>query len=103
MIIVTPAAVACLKTLILQHPEDPVIRIELKDLDEVRLLLSITLEDVARPDDRVQHVDGLTVAVEAQSAPRVSGAKLDYEEEQGFRLLHPAPEDELKLDLLNLN
>ncbi|MGH7205706.1 MAG: HesB/IscA family protein [Nitrospiraceae bacterium] len=103
MIKVTPSAIRKLKALIVEHPEDPIVRLRLKDLDEERLGFSITLEDSTQPDDEVQHIDGLTLAVEGHSAHRMDGITLDYLEAGGFTFLHPEPQDEIKLDFFNLN
>jgi Fe-S cluster assembly iron-binding protein IscA len=96
MLSVTTAAILRLKALILEHPEDPIVRVTVKDLDEERLVLSISLEDRIRPDDVIQDCEGLTVAVSASSAPRMDGATLDYEEPGGFTFRHP-PEEEFDL------
>lgn len=88
MIAMTLAAIAKLKSIRINHPEDPVVRIAVRDLDESRLSFSITLEATTRPDDDVQQVDGLTVAVDRRSAPRMEGVTVDYTEALGFRFLH---------------
>ena len=43
MIAVTPAAIRQLKQLVAEHPDDPIVRLTLHDLDEQRLGLGITL------------------------------------------------------------
>ena len=88
MIAITVAAIAKLKALQVDHPEDPVIRISVRDLDDSRLSFSITLEANTQPDDDVQPVDGLTIAINRRSAPRMEGVTLDYTEAGGFRFLH---------------
>ena len=106
MIKVTKSAVVKLKALIVEHPEDPIVRVKVRDLDEARLTFNITLENKTQPDDQIQELDGLTVAVEAQSAPRMDGITLDYQESGGFKFIHPEPtehKDTFKLDLINLN
>ncbi len=103
MIKVTRSAVEYLKTLILAHPEDPVVRVQVKDLDDHRLTFNITLEDKVRPDDEVQTVDGLTIAVVGSSAARLDGITMDYQEPGGFKFHHAGPQDEFRLDLINLN
>jgi Fe-S cluster assembly iron-binding protein IscA len=103
MVMVTPAAAARLKALIVEHPDDPVVRLAIKDLDEERLVFSITLEAEPQPDDEVQTCDGLTVAIAAASAPRMDGVMLDYAEPGGFTFRHPAPPDEDALRAINLN
>lgn len=103
MVIVTPAAVARLKALIVEHPDDPVVRLAIKDLDEERLVFSITLEAAAQPDDEVQTCDGLTVAVAATSAPRMDRVTLDYATSGGFTFRHPAPPDRDALHEINMN
>jgi Fe-S cluster assembly iron-binding protein IscA len=99
----TRSAVERLKGLILEHPEDPIVRVQVKDLDEQRLSFSITLEDRIQPDDQTQTVDGLTVAVPAVSAVRMDGITMDYEEPGGFRFHHSDHQNDLRLDLINLN
>ncbi|MBI4401811.1 MAG: hypothetical protein HY581_09290 [Nitrospirae bacterium] len=103
MIIVTLSAIRKLKALILEHPEDPIVRVGIKDLDEARLAFSITLERVPQPDDEIQHIDGLTVAVAASSALRLDGVTLDYLAHEGFKFLHPTERELPRLDLFNLN
>ncbi len=103
MIFLTEQAVTKLKVLILEHPEDPFVRLKVRDLDETRLSYNITLEDKVQPDDEVQEVQGLTVAVEGQSASRMQGITLDYQEPKGFTFIHPEQEGESKLDVFNLN
>ncbi len=89
MINVTDNAAAKLKTLILEHPEDPVVRLSVEDLDETRLRFKITLESDPQPDDDVLECNGLTLAIDAASVPRMDGLTVDYLEPEGFRFLHP--------------
>jgi len=88
MIAVTIAAIAKLKAIQVHHPEDPVVRISVRDLDDSRLSFNITLEANTLPDDDVQQVDGLTIAVDRRSVPRMEGVTVDYTEAEGFRFLH---------------
>lgn len=88
MIAVTIAAIAKLKAIQVHHPDDPVVRITVRDLDEARLCFSITLESETKQDDTVQEIDGLTIAVDRASAPRVEGVTVDYTEADGFRFHH---------------
>jgi len=88
MIAVTVAAIAKLKALQVNHPEDPVVRISVRDLDESRLSFSITLDANTQPDDAVQEIDGLTIAVDRRSAPRMEKVTVDYTEATGFCFLH---------------
>ena len=69
MIFLTEQAVTKLKVLILEHPEDPIVRLMVRDLDEARLSYNITLEDKIQPDDEVLVVKGLTVGVEGAECP----------------------------------
>jgi Fe-S cluster assembly iron-binding protein IscA len=103
MIIITPAAQRQLLQLIADHPEDPVVRVSIKDLDHERISFSITLEAVPRPDDAVQNLDGLQVAVEGSSATRMDGMTIDYAEPDGFRFVHPGSVEQSKLRVINLN
>lgn len=103
MIIVTPSAIHKLKTLLMEHPEDQVVRISVKDLDDHRLAFGLTLEEADQPGDEIQVVEGLTVAIEKQSAPRMDGMIMDYREPEGFRFLHPATPDELTRQPSSLN
>lgn len=103
MIKLTPSAIRKLKTLIIEHPEDPIVRVSVKDLDDHRIGFSIALEDSTQPDDEVQYIDGLTVVVQGQSVSRMDGITLDYQEPGGFKFHHPEPQEEFKLDLFNLN
>ena len=88
MIAVTVAAIAQLKAIQLHHPEDPVVRISVRDLDDSRLSFSITLESNTQPDDDVQQIDGLTIAIDRRNAPRMERVTVDYTEASGFRFLH---------------
>ena len=85
----TPTALSKLKALILEHPEDPVVRFTVQDVDETRLAINIALESEPLADDHVQEHDGLTVAIEGRSAARMDGVILDYVEPEGFTFLHP--------------
>ncbi len=91
MISITPRAVKRLKALITEHPEDPIVRVTLKDLEDHRLVFSISLESEVHPDDEAQQCDGLTVAIPGSSVARLDGVTLDYRENEGFKFLHPDP------------
>ena len=88
MIAVTLAAITKLRAIQTHHPEDPVVRISVRDVDDSRLSFGITLEANTQPDDDIQQVDGLTIAVDRRSAPRMEGVTVDYTEGEGFRFLH---------------
>lgn len=88
MISLTLAAIARLKAIQLHHPEDPIVRISVRDLDDSRLSFSITLESNAESSDTVQQIDGLTIAMDRRSAARMEGVLVDYSESTGFRFLH---------------
>jgi iron-sulfur cluster assembly protein len=88
MIAATVAAIAQLKAIQVHHPEDPVVRISVRDLGDSHLSFSITLEANTQPDDDVLQIDGLTIAVDRRSAPRMEGVTIDYAEADGFRFLH---------------
>jgi iron-sulfur cluster assembly protein len=88
LIAATVAAIEKLKAIQVHHPEDPVVRISVRDLGDSRLSFSITLEANTQPDDDVQQLDGLTIAVDRRSAPRMEGVTIDYTEADGFRFLH---------------
>jgi Fe-S cluster assembly iron-binding protein IscA len=88
MIALTLAAIAQLKAIQVHHPQDPVVRISVHDLDDSRLSFSITLEASPQPDDDVRQIDGLAIAVDRRSAPRMEGVTMDYSEATGFRFLH---------------
>jgi Fe-S cluster assembly iron-binding protein IscA len=103
MIIVTPAAQRQLLQLIAAHPEDPVVRLSVKDLDHGRIAFSITLESEPHADDEVQNLDGMQMAVEGRSATRLDGITVAYEEPGGFRFLHPQKADQDTLGVINLN
>ena len=100
MITLTVAAVAQLKAIQLHHPEDPVVRISVRDLGDSRLSFGITLEATTQPDDDVQQVNGLTIAVDRQSAPRMEGVTVDYTEAAGFRFLHDGHGRSLPLSMI---
>lgn len=100
MIALTFAAIAQLKAIQVHHPEDPVVRISVRDLDDSRLSFSITLEPNPQPDDDVRQVDGLTIVVDRRSALRMENVTVDYTEAQGFRFLHD--DDGRSLPLLTI-
>jgi len=56
MLNLTWTAIERLRKLIEEHPEDPVVRITLRDLDDQRLSLAITLEPAIQEEDEVQHI-----------------------------------------------
>ena len=103
MITVTDAAAVKLQTLILEHPNDPVVRLQVDDLDQTRLKFQITLVSDPEEDDDVQECNGLTVAIDAGSVARIDGITVDYEEPAGFRFLHPEPGGPDLLRLINPN
>ena len=103
MIKITQSAVQHLKALILAHPEDPIVRVQVKDLDDRRLTFNITLEDKVQPDDEVQIIHGLTVVVAGASSARLEGITMDYQEPGGFKFHHAEPQEDFRLDLINLN
>jgi Fe-S cluster assembly iron-binding protein IscA len=100
---VTRSAVERLKALVVEHPEDPIVRVQVKDVDNQRLAFSIALEDKVQPDDQAQTIDGLTVAIPAASAMRMDGITMDYQEPTGFKFHHADHHDDLRINLINLN
>ncbi len=88
MIAITLAAITKLKAIQTHHPEDPIVRISVRDVDDSRLSFSITLEATTQPGDDVQQMDGLTIAVDRRSASRMERVTIDYTEASGFRFLH---------------
>lgn len=96
MLTLTRTALERLRTLIQEHPEDPVVRITLRDVNTQRLSLSITLEATTREDDELAQIDGVTVALDRASAHRTNGMTVDYREPGGFSFAHP-PGEELGL------
>jgi Fe-S cluster assembly iron-binding protein IscA len=99
----TQSAVERLKALIREHPEDPIVRVQVRDLDEQRLSFNITLEDRVQSNDEVQVVDSLTVAIPAVSAPRMNGVTMDYQEPGGFTFHHSDQQNDSRLNLIKLN
>ena len=99
----TQSAIERLKALIHEHPEDPIVRVQVKDLDEQRLSFSITLEDRVQPEDKVQIVDSLTVAVPNSSEARMEGITMDYQEPGGFKFHHSENPNDLRLNVISLN
>ena len=99
----TRTAVEQLKALIIKHPEDPIVRVQVKDVDDQRLAFSITLEDRVHPDDQARTIDGLTVAIPAASAARMDGITMDYQDPGGFKFHHTTHQDDPPLDLISLN
>src|SRR5205823_13553270 len=103
MITITTAARRRLLQLIAEHPDDPVVRLSITDLDHQRVAFSISLESEPRPDDSVQNLAVLTVADEGRSAGRLDGITMDYTETDGFKFLHPGHAEQDKLRAINLN
>ncbi len=99
----TRTAVEQLKALIIEHPEDSIVRVQVKDVDDQRLAFSITLEDRVHPDDQARTIDGLTVAIPAASAARMDGITMDYQGPGGFKFHHTTHQDDPPLDLISLN
>jgi Fe-S cluster assembly iron-binding protein IscA len=91
MLNLTWTAIERLRKLIEEHPDDPVVRITLRDLDDNRLSLAITLEPVAQEEDQVQQIEGLTIALERASVHRTTGMTVDFQEATGFSFVHPPP------------
>lgn len=98
----TKPALDRLKALIVEHPKDPIVRVQVKDVDDRRLAFSITLEDRVQPDDQAQAIDGLTIAVPAVSAARMDGLTMDYEEPNGFKFHHSDQQNDIP-PFINLN
>ena len=74
MLNLTRTALERLRALIREHPDDPVVRIAVRDVTAQRLSLSITLEATTRDDDAVEQIDGVTVALDRASAHRTGRA-----------------------------
>ncbi|MCC6965413.1 MAG: hypothetical protein IT391_03905 [Nitrospira sp.] len=102
MLTLTPKAVDRLRALLLEHPEDPVVRIAVRDVNAQRLSFSITLEEAAREADVVERIEGLTIALDRSSAHRTSGMTVDFQAGKGFLFAHP-PADELGLIMPSSN
>lgn len=95
MVILTSAAVERLKKLIAAHPEEPIVRLKLRDM-ESRLIFTITLESAVHYHDEVQESNGMTIALEAESAARLDGVTVDYTESDGFKFRHPEHDVQVK-------
>ncbi|MCS6289287.1 MAG: hypothetical protein H8K10_09955 [Nitrospira sp.] len=102
MLNLTWTAIERLRKLIEEHPDDPVVRITLRDVDAQRLSLSITLEPAAQEEDEVQHFEGLTVALDRASVHRTNGMTVDFQTDKGFTFVHP-PAEELGLIIPSSN
>jgi Fe-S cluster assembly iron-binding protein IscA len=98
MIHVTPSAAAKLQALLLEHPDEAIVRVALKDLDDQRLVFSLTLEAEPLPEDAVYEAEGVTIVVAADSIPRIEGITLDYDPRQGFCFRHPTHQDPISPD-----
>jgi Fe-S cluster assembly iron-binding protein IscA len=102
MLIITPSAHTRLRQLLAEHPEEHVVRLAVKELDDQRIALNITLEDSAQTDDMVQDEHGLTIAIAPDSVARLDGATLHYSDSHGFHLQHPeSPVEQLHAISLN--
>ncbi len=100
MIHITTSAVEKLKGLIEEHPEDPIVRLAVRDRDDKVLVFSITLEDAVTQEDSVLDIEGLIIAIDGSCAQRMEGVTVDYEEIAGFSFQHPEPPDPYKLNLI---
>ena len=100
MIHITPPAVKKLQDLIEEHPEDPFVRLAVRDRDDKSLIFSITLEDAVTQEDSVLDIEGLIIAIDGSCAPRLEGVTVDYEDHAGFRFHHPEPPNPFKLNLI---
>ena len=88
--------------MVAEHPEDPVVRVTLRDSDDHRLVFNIALESTPQPDDDIQDWEGLMVAVDKHTSGRMEGVTLDYADAGGFKFLHP-PQDHNGFQRLNMN
>lgn len=100
MIYITKPAVSQLHALIQEHPEDPIVRLGIRDRDDQTLVFSITLEDTVTQEDSVLDIEGLTVAIDGSVAQRMDGVTVDYHDQTGFRFHHPEPPDSFTLNLI---
>ena len=100
MIRITQPAVAKLQALIKEHPEDPIVRLAIRDRDDQTLIFSITLEDAVTQEDSVLDIEGLIIAIDGSCAPRMEGVTVDYDDQAGFRFHHPEPPDPFTLNLI---
>ncbi len=72
----TLEAVRELQRQVREHPEDPVVRLTVKGLDDDRLVLSISLEAAAQPGDKTQDCNG---RLSLNGAPHASGRMTTHE------------------------
>jgi Fe-S cluster assembly iron-binding protein IscA len=100
MIHITRPAVKKLQALIEEHPEDPIVRLAIRDRDDKAIIFSITLEDAVTQEDSVLDIEGLIIAIDGSCASRMEGLTVDYDENVGFRFHHPEPPDSFKLNLI---
>ena len=103
MIFITASAVKRLRSIIDEHPEDPIVRIVLNELGDNRRIFRITLEATPHPNDHVQEIEGLSVAIDEKSAFRMEGVTLDYLEPGGFKFHHPPAHDGDTIQPISLN
>ncbi len=103
MIHMTKPAVEKLRGLLVEHPDDPIVRLAVRDKDDKTLVFSITLEHATKSEDTVFEIQGLTIAIDGSSTRRVEGLTVDYQEPEGFRFRHPDPTNPLTLNPISLN
>lgn len=101
MIHMTQPAVEKLQALVEEHPEDPIVRLAIRDRDDRTLIFSITLEESVTQEDSVLDIEGLIIAIDGSCAQRLEGVTVDYDEIAGFRFHHPEPPDSFKLHLIH--
>jgi Fe-S cluster assembly iron-binding protein IscA len=98
------SAVEWLKALVVEHPEDPIVRVQVKGVDNHAAAgFQHMLEDKIQPDDPGQSIDGRMVAIPTACAKRMDGITMDYQNPGGLKFHHTDHQDELRLHLLNWN
>jgi len=108
MIKITQKAIDQLRHVMLEHPDDPIVRVTICDLSDTQLQYNITLEDATQEGDNVQDIQGVIFAVESQSVQRMDGVTVDFDPGKGFMFLHPDTdhnheEEPFDFSSLNLN
>ena len=101
MIQIRPVAAEKLRQLLSEHPGESVVRIVLHEPEAGSRSFQISLDASPHPQDVVQDTEGLVICLEGQNAARMRGVTLEYAEPEGFRFIHPPPEEDG--DLINLN
>ena len=96
MIILTPGAIAKVKSILAEHKDEKGLRIAIVGGGCSGFQYQMTLDKEPKADDKVLDMEGLKVFVDARSILYLNGTKVDYIEGQngsGFKFDNPNAKD----------